>query len=115
MDRKICVRFSRRLGASAGRGVGRGEVCYGGGRKRPMARVTAALRRQVDERAPPPVAAAAAGPDDDALGTTATPKLLSHCSALPRLNHAVPAHPRLLSITPILVYRELLTFPNISI
>lgn len=59
-------------------------------------------------------AAAAAGPD--ALGTTATPKLLSHRSALPILNHAVPAHPRLLSITPILDSRELLiTFLNISI
>lgn len=47
---------------------GEGEVCYGGVRKRPMARVTAALRRQVDERAA--TADTAGGP-----GATTTPWL----------------------------------------
>lgn len=113
MDRYVCVRCSRRLGASAGRGVGRGEVCYGGGRKRPMARVTTALRRQVVERAPPPSPPPPPGlPPSGHRDTIAfvvpfhltVPK--SVCSSLPRP----------LSITPILDYKTLpITLPTISI
>lgn len=114
MDRYVCVRFSRRLGASARRGVGRGEVCYGGGRKRPMARVTTALRRRVVERVPP-------SPPPPPPGLTPSGQSRHHSLAVAPFHLIAPksrcySPPRLLSITPILDYMELpITYPSIPI
>ena len=81
-DSRIC---SGRMGWA--RGCGAGRVCYGGGRKRPvarLARVRAALRRQVVERAAPPPQTL----PPVASCPTATPQPLSHrhrASASPHL------------------------------